>query len=326
MRKTLVFVFLLHLGLAATAQVNLDSVYQEGAEWTDEYSYYHALHVVGWSGFRYHLGQDSLFNGHAYKLLYLSDAGGYYEDLNTYSISTGYSSINYALVGGIRTDSGKVYFAMTDTSYFDTIHNDHQQLINILHQHYAPGTEHLLYNFSATVGDVLNWKMGDNSVIEIDTVILPNNVQARKYLFSNYEYWIEGVGSNKGFLVGGPVTEVGFGVCYRSPYLSDYHFSGNPATYIEASCFGALTEVEQAAVQNNEIEVYPNPTNSNHVWLKGNIREVTSCEIMDMSGRCLWKGSPSSVGQMAGPGNIGTYFIKVYFKNGNYYVKRFVKM
>ena len=155
-------------------------------------------------------------------------------------------------------------------------------------ERYLNGSEVLLYDFTANVGDSLVCGYGDYFVVDSISIEQIGGVDRKKFWFGlEYDFfigepyametWIEGIGSDLGLL-----------------FCGSYFFCGG---YYKALCFHQngelvwqnpeydaclITDVEET--HDNELTLYPNPAN-NHVRING--VEAAEVEVYNALGQMV---------------------------------------
>ncbi len=179
---------------------------------------------------------------------------------------------NY-LDGAYRNEDNQVYYCKWNgTSYDDEV---------------------LLYDYDLEEGDFFH----DDSdhpmlVTEVSTITDLNGVARKKITFSFIgltdvtEFWIEGVGSNRGFMHVGmwEADHESEGEMY---HLLCYHVN-NDVIFVnpEYNDCDMPYNVEENIVKN-DISIYPNPANEVVNILNNNNLNITNVEIIDLVGRTI---------------------------------------
>jgi hypothetical protein len=233
MKKTLLHFFIaLFLSAAFQAQTN---VYHPFADST---GIWHERENL--NNFQYIISGDTLINA-----------------VNWHKLSIGplqqvINPANYLVMGAIREDSLKrvFYRSFNSTDIGNFLYRD---------------SVYLLYDFSAQVGDTL-FKYNPNSnlyylytdlvVTSIDSVFCHDHY--RKRINSNYDAWIEGIGSTTDLFRGiRPVSTCGCGgttlICFRENAVTYYI----TPPYID--CYNLAAGLEEDKVYKDRISVFPNP-------------------------------------------------------------------
>lgn len=196
-------------------------------------------------------------------------AGMEYLTIYVYNHETGTTS----LAGAYRNEDNLVFYCKWNGSAYET--------------------EELLYDYDLEEGDFFHeddphWMQ----VTEVSTITDLNGVSRKKLSFSfnglpdETEFWIEGVGSSRGFI------HVGM---YEPEHDSDgelYHLlcyhEGDDVIFVNPEyndCDLPYSTDENLA--ENGIEVYPNPAKDIVNILNNNDLNITSIEIIDLTGRTV---------------------------------------
>ncbi len=150
--------------------------------------------------------------------------------------------------------------------------------------------EVLLYDYDLEEGDFFN-DLNEHPmmVTAVSTITDFNGVQRKKIEFSfigledETEYWIEGVGSSKGFVNSGNYTPTSDGAIF---HLLCYH-EGENLIYLNPTYNACdIDEIDESNVKNN-ISVYPNPANGIVRILNTNDFNISKIEIIDLLGRTV---------------------------------------
>ncbi len=157
--------------------------------------------------------------------------------------------------------------------------------------------EELLYDYSLEVGDF--WDDDDDhpmQVQEVTTITDNNGAQRKKITFSfvglptQSEFWIEGVGSSRGFLNVGEYEPTDDGAMY---HLLCYHVNDN-VIYINDE-YNTCDKDEVAENElNNGISVYPNPVKGVAKINCDFSMNITKVEVIDMLGQTVMSVDNSS--------------------------------
>ena len=183
-----------------------------------------------------------------------------------------YTSVyeNNALKAAYRNDGNQVYIRWRiENVWFDEI---------------------LAYDYDLEEGDFFN---DDDEhpmmVTEVSTIIDHNGMERKKIEFSfvglpdETEYWIEGVGSSRGFLYSGTYQPTDEGAIF---HLLCYHVGEN---LIYTNPVYNTCDVDEVAenMVNNGLSIYPNPAKEIINILNDNNLTVSSVEIIDLTGRVV---------------------------------------
>ena len=269
LKKLAIFVAMLVISLSVNAQ----TWYIYG-----EYTW-SAPHPVG--DFHEHHYQGDVVNigGMEYTTIYVdSEVNGNYLD------------------GAYRNDDNQVYYCKWNGSSYDD--------------------EFLLYDYDLEVGDFFH---DDDDhpmqVTEVTTITDLNGVSRKKITFSFSgltdvtEFWIEGVGSNRGFMHVGQweADHDSEGEMY---HLLCYHVNDD-VIYVNPEYNDCdIDDVEENTVENN-ISIYPNPAKDVIKILNDNNLNITNVEILDLTGRTVLstdKSADINISELP----EGQYFVKIY--------------
>ena len=269
LKKLAIFVAMLVISLSVNAQ----TWYIYG-----EYTW-SAPHPVG--DFHEHHYQGDVVNigGMEYTTIYVdSEVNGNYLD------------------GAYRNDDNQVYYCKWNGSSYDD--------------------EFLLYDYDLEVGDFFH---DDDDhpmqVTEVTTITDLNGVSRKKITFSFSgltdvtEFWIEGVGSNRGFMHVGQweADHDSEGEMY---HLLCYHVDDD-VIYVNPEYNDCdLDDIEENTVENS-ISIYPNPAKDVIKILNDNNLNITNVEILDLTGRTVLstdKSADINISELP----EGQYFVKIY--------------
>lgn len=175
------------------------------------------------------------------------------------------------------------------------------------------GEEVLLYDYDLEEGDFFH----DNDehpmqVTSVTTIIDNNGVERKKWEFSfmqlpgETEYWIEGVGSSRGFLNVGVYEPGDEGEVF---HLLCMH-NGDNVIYIDPDFNTCdIDEIEENTVADS-FDIFPNPANETVKILNDSNLSVTSIEVIDMLGRsvmCVEDSKDINVAELP----QGEYFVRI---------------
>jgi len=175
------------------------------------------------------------------------------------------------------------------------------------------GEEVLLYDYDLEVGDFFNEDDDHPMKVEsVSTIIDESGVERKKWEFSfltlpdETEYWIEGIGSSRGFLNVGRYTPGDDGEIF---HLLCFHKSWN-VIYINP----VFNECDEDFISENSMEngfeVYPNPAKDFVKILNDKDLTISNIEIIDMFGRvisCVEGNDEINVSELP----QGEYFVKI---------------
>lgn len=200
---------------------------------------------------------------------------------------------NDALIGAFRNDGYQVYYCKYNGSSYED--------------------EVMLYDYELEEGDFFN---DDDDhpmqVTEVSTITDYNGLSRKKITFTfiglpdEQEYWIEGVGSSRGFANSGRYTPTDEGaifhlLCYHENWMIIYV---NP---VYNSC--DVNEI----VENNSnmnVNVYPNPASEIINILSDSDMIINNVEIIDLTGRTVLSSAKCDnidISMLA----EGQYFVKI---------------
>ena len=174
------------------------------------------------------------------------------------------------LLGAYRNEDNQVYYCKWNGTDYDD--------------------EVLLYDYDLEEGDFFN-DLDDHPmrVTQVSTITDNHGVQRKKIEFSfmglenETEFWIEGVGSSKGFVNSGNYTPTSNGAIF---HLLCYHVGDN-LIYVNPEYNTCdITEIEENNAENS-VSIYPNPANSTINILNNSILSISKIEILDLLGRTV---------------------------------------
>jgi len=158
-------------------------------------------------------------------------------------------------------------------------------------------SEYLLYDFSLDLGDTIHligispWGGSQEdwvfNVYSIDSVEIDGNYRKRLEMrMGNYhwDYWIEGIGSMKGFLRILEPIYMSSSEELNCFLHNDEVVYKNPDSYFSTCC--GITGYNLQEAHDCRAEVYPNPSNG-VFYLKGLPDNVTSVKIYNLFGRFI---------------------------------------
>lgn len=198
------------------------------------------------------------------------------------------------LLGAYRNEDNQVYYCKWNGSSYDE--------------------EVMLYDYDLEEGDFFNDSdEHPMQVTEVTTITDNNGVSRKKITFQfigledETEYWIEGVGSSKGFINSGNYTPTSDGAIF---HLLCYHVGEN-LIYVNPvynSC--DIDDIEENGF-GNSVSIYPNPANEVIKILNDNNLSISGIEIIDLMGRTIMNVENCdeiNVSDLA----EGQYFVKIY--------------
>lgn len=233
------------------------------------------------------------FHEHLYQGEAVTINGLEYNTIEVVSEATG----NHT-AGAFRNEDNQVYFCNWNGASFDD--------------------EVLLYDYDLTVGEFFH---DDDDhpmqVTEVTTIIDNNGVSRKKISFEFLglpdasEFWIEGVGSSRGFIYVG-MYEAAHNSNGEMYHLLCYHVNDN-VVYVNPEYNDCdIDDVEENAL-NNEVGIYPNPANST-IKILNNSFGVKSVEILDLTGRTVLSTTQTDdidISEIA----EGQYFVRIIGEN-----------
>lgn len=196
------------------------------------------------------------------------------------------------LLGAYRTEDNQVYYIQWDGSSY--------------------GAEGILYDYDLEVGDFFfDEDIYPMQVTEVSTITDNNGISRKKISFvfiglaDETEYWIEGVGSNRGFIYCGKYNPTSDGAIF---HLLCYHENNN-VIYVNPTYNTCdIDEVIENKIDN--ISIYPNPASQSVNILNVNGLNITKVEIIDLTGRVVLSSLKNDDIDIS---NIpeGQYFVKI---------------
>ena len=198
------------------------------------------------------------------------------------------------LLGAYRNEDNQVYYCKWNGSSYDE--------------------EVMLYDYDLEEGDFFNDSDEHPMQVTEVTTITDNNGVSRKKLTFQFigledetEYWIEGVGSSKGFVNSGNYTPTPDGAIF---HLLCYHVGEN-LIYVNPVYNNCdVDDIEENGFESN-VSIYPNPANEVIKILNDNNLSISGIEIIDMMGRTLMNVENCdeiNVSELP----EGQYFVKIY--------------
>ena len=269
LKKLAIFVAMLVISLSVNAQ----TWYIYG-----EYTW-SAPHPVGTFHEHHYQGEAVTIGSVEYTTIYVdSEVNGNYLD------------------GAYRNEDNQVYYCRWNGSSYEA--------------------EELLYDYDLEEGDFFH---DDDEhpmqVTEVTTITDLNGVSRKKISFSFTgltdvtEFWVEGVGSNRGFMHVGQWEadhdsdgEMYHLLCY---HVDDDVIYVNPE-YNECD----IDDIEENTVEHS-ISIYPNPAKDVIKILNDKNLNITNIEILDLTGRTVLSTDKSSDINISTLPE-GQYFVKIY--------------
>ncbi|HMC98018.1 MAG TPA: T9SS type A sorting domain-containing protein, partial [Flavobacteriales bacterium] len=197
-------------------------------------------------------------------------------------------------VGLIAVDSGRVWYRAT------ALYNDG-------YAGYSDTTARVLYDFNITVGDTAyleNMELGLFVIVEsIDTVQISGR-ERRRFMLSNSDVWIEGMGSMGGLLR--PVMFIFENACDLNAFCGNYIDADNVAY---TSCLGMGMEPRER--KTDQWTAYPNPCTDAFI-LEG-VRPSDAFVISDARGVAVSSGTITDTRATVDMRNAGAgiYFVRI---------------
>ena len=198
-----------------------------------------------------------------------------------------------SLVGAYREEGNQVYFRKWNgTAYEDEV---------------------TLYDYDLELGDFFN-DLDEHPMMvnEVTTITDENGVERKKLTFEfigledETEYWVEGVGSSRGFIFSGQYR---LNEDKAKFHLLCYHVD-NDVIYINPE-FNVcdIDDVEESHVTDG-IGIFPNPAGNIVKILNDNNLSINSIEIFDLTGRMVMSVGDCTEINIAELAE-GQYFVKI---------------
>jgi hypothetical protein len=272
--------------------------------------------------YKYRMSGNTLLNGKTYKKIFRSE--NIEEYYPCYIPDTGGLYFWERYFAGLREDSSKIYILFDGST-----------------------TEYLLYDFSVQLGDTTETfslpNSGYNVYFVYDSTFVDSiwghqrNIRRMtgftfvngNFNFNYTDYWIEGIGSLKGFI-----------------WLQYNNF------YKNRSCLGAYSELKDFSLiedslkyqcrdsifmeppfyvntdeeqLNNLLSVYPNPTENNIILNISDEHAVSTIHLTNLQGKTLKRYQGFQKNIPVTDLSNGLYFLHVQFANGETVVKKIMK-
>ena len=236
-----------------------------------------APHPVGTFHEQHHQGETVTIGGQEYHTIYVqSEANGNYLD------------------GAFRNEDNQVYYRRWNGSAYDD--------------------EELLYDYDLEVGDFFHDEdEHPMQVTEVSTITDLNGVARKKISFSFLglpdvtEFWIEGVGSSRGFMNVG-MYEPAHDSDGEMYHLLCYHVDDD-VIYINPEYNTCdIDDIVENKIDN--ISIYPNPASQSVNVLNTNGLNIINIQIIDLTGRVVLS-SEKSDGVDISTLPEGQYFVKI---------------
>ena len=241
-----------------------------------------APHPTGTFNERHYQGENVEINGLEFQTIYV----------NNFKFGT------TILDGAFRNDDNQVYYCKWNSQSSS----------------YSP--EVLLYDYDLEVGDFFHDEdEHPMQVTEVSTITDENGVARKKITFSFIgledvtEFWVEGIGSNRGFMHVGQ-WEADHDSDGEMYHLLCYHVD-NDVIYVnpEYNECDLPYNVEDNSI-NNEVSICPNPANEVIKILNNNNLHITNIEISDLTGRVVLRTEKTdniNISELS----EGQYFVKI---------------
>ena len=205
--------------------------------------------------------------------------------------TTVYLSPNTKL-GAFRTEDSQVFYRSWNGTY---------------------GEETLLYDYDLEEGDYFNDTDPHPMVVTAVSYITDNQGVQRKMINFEFlgledetEFWVEGVGSSKGFINSGNYTPTNTGAIF---HLLCYHV-GNNLIYVNPEYNTCdITELDENSAVNS-INIYPNPAQNTIKVSNADGFPIHSIDIVDLLGRTVISTENTSEINVSSLPE-GQYFVKI---------------
>lgn len=215
-------------------------------------------------------------------------------EINGMEYHTIYNQTEGIPLGAYRNEENQVYYCKWNGSSYNE--------------------EVLFYDYDLEEGDYFNENDPHPMMVtEISTIIDNNGVERRKFEFEfigldeEREFWIEGVGSSKGFVNSGNYTPTSDGAIF---HLLCYHVDNNVVYVNPAYDVCDVDDIDESSI-NNSISIYPNPTKDVVKVLNNSNLNISKIEIIDLLGRTVASAKSSDEINVS---NLpeGQYFVKLH--------------
>ena len=215
-------------------------------------------------------------------------------EINGMEYHTIYNDTQGILLGAYRNEENQVYYCKWNGNAYNE--------------------EVLLYDYDLEEGDYFNEDDPHPMMITDISIIIDNNgVERRKFEFEfmgldeEREFWIEGVGSSKGFVNSGNYTPTNDGAIF---HLLCYHVDNNVVYVNPAYDVCDVDDIDESSI-NNSISIYPNPTKDVVKVLNNSNLNISKIEIIDLLGRTVASAKSSDEINVS---NLpeGQYFVKLH--------------
>lgn len=217
-------------------------------------------------------------------------------DINGMEYHTIYIQEQGVLLGAYRNEDNQVYCCKWNGSSYDD--------------------EVLLYDYDLEEGEYFNENDEHPMKVTKVTMITDNNGVSRKKISFEFlglpdavEFWVEGVGSSRGFF--------NVGMYEPSPdssgemyHLLCYHINDN-VIYVNPEYNECDIDDIDENMAENGVSIYPNPAKDIVKILNDNNLNITNIEIIDLTGRIVMntlKSTDIDISELP----EGQYFVKIY--------------
>ena len=237
-----------------------------------------APHPVGTFHEFHQQGEQVVISGMEYTTIYVdSEVNGQYLD------------------GAFRNEDNQIYYCKWNGASYDD--------------------EVLLYDYDLEVGEFFNDESDHPMQVTEVTTITDNNGMSRKkisFVFLGLEdvteFWIEGVGSNRGFMHVGQweADHDSEGEMY---HMLCYHVDSD-VIYVNPEYDTCDIDDIEENMADNGLSIYPNPANASIKVLNDNNFNINGVEILDVTGRIVMSTDKSDDIDIS---NLpeGQYFVKL---------------
>lgn len=183
----------------------------------------------------------------------------------------------------------------------------------------SDSAEHILYDFTLTVGDTLRGFLADFDPVvqKIDSVQVGNSYRKRWVIDSSCYFIniIEGIGSTYGLieLIPPCITD-----------LADYSllcFQHNQDTFNNSNC-QLITTIREEKLSQEKFKIYPNPS-SGSIQFESYL-QLQSVEVYNIHGQMLKSFSPQDRSWQL-PEEKGLYLIRLQNKDGDVYTEKVIR-
>lgn len=212
--------------------------------------------------------------------------------INGMEYNTIYNTTEGVLLGAYRNEDNQVYYCKWNGNDYDE--------------------EVMLYDYDLEEGDFFNdTDEHPMQVVAVTTITDANGDQRKKIKFSflglenETEYWVEGVGSNKGFVNACNYTPTDNGAIF---HLLCYHVEDDLIFVTPEYDACDIDEIEDNT--ENQVCIYPNPASSTVNILNVNQNSIKKVEIIDLLGRIVLSVEQSDTIDVSSLPE-GHYFVRI---------------